>query len=207
MPKRQAGFTMLEVMVAITITSLLLVTVYGIVSSVSSAKERLERDGAAFHQARVIFDRIGREVRSAYVSASASSKSTSQTTAGTTRFKGGEDTAKQPYLEFSSTATSLQGGSGGIVLIRYRLTEDPEKKDGSLVLMRRETPLFQDEEEGQEYRLSTDIDSLRFRFYDGQAWQDEWVVGLPQIIEVNLTVRSGEETLPFRTAFEVANLQ
>jgi len=205
MLRRQAGFTMLEVMVAVTITALLLSTVYGIVSGVSSAKDRLEGDGAAFHEARIIFDRIGREVRSAYVLKNSGSSQTTTTPNTATRFVGGTDDSNRPYLEFSSTATSWQGGKGGIALIRYRLIEDPEKNDGSLVLMRNETPLYEPDEEN-EYRLSTDIDSLTFRFYDGQTWQDEWTTGLPKIVEVGLTIRTAERTIPFRTAFEVANL-
>ncbi|NOY14028.1 MAG: prepilin-type N-terminal cleavage/methylation domain-containing protein, partial [Deltaproteobacteria bacterium] len=58
------GFTLIEVLLAILIGSLLLTTIYGIFSSVSNVRNQLEREGEAFHQVRIFFDRIGGELSS-----------------------------------------------------------------------------------------------------------------------------------------------
>src|SRR5660397_53375 len=64
------GFTLVEVLVAISILAILMTSVYGIFSSVSLTRERLDADSAEYHRARVLFDRMGRELRGAYFRAS-----------------------------------------------------------------------------------------------------------------------------------------
>ena len=58
-PHSEKGFTLVEVLVAISILAILLTSVYGIFSSVSLARERLDADSAEYHRARVLFDRLG----------------------------------------------------------------------------------------------------------------------------------------------------
>jgi len=64
--KKSSGFTLLEVLVALTVAAIVLGAVYGIVTGVSAVKQRLDEDGEGFHQARVLFGRMSRELRSAY---------------------------------------------------------------------------------------------------------------------------------------------
>ncbi len=195
------GFTLIEVMVAVTITALLLMTIYGVFTSVSRGKARIEADAQGFHQARVIFDRIGREIRGAYFPAGST----------TGLFSGGESAGGIPFLELSTTATTPQGGRrGGIAAVRYELRDDPEGEKGQKVLLRNEYPLFDpDGARAQGYRMATGIEALKFRFFDG-SWKEQWPgggTGTPLSVEVSLSVRVGEELIPFRSSFEVSRLQ
>ncbi len=206
-PGRPGGFTLVEVMVAVTIIALLLTTIYGVFTSVSGAKQRLETDGEGYHQARVLFDRIGRELRSAYFLLGNDK----------TLFSGGENSVGNPFLDLTSTAATPQGGVGsGLSVIRYELVDDEETEAETeadrKVLMRREySPFDPDGEERPGYRLATSIEAMSLRFYDGTDWRDDWdaraLRGLPLMVEVFLSIRVAEEAVPFRSVFEVTRIE
>lgn len=204
MKRAQAGFTLFEVLVAVTIIALLLTTIYGVFTSVSSAKERLEATGEGYHQARVLFDRISREVRGAYLPAGHPDA----------LFAGGN--GGTPFLELSSTAATPQsGGKGGINIVRYEVQTDSESSDGRKVLLRSEVPLHEaDRRQEGAYRLATGIDELRWRYYDGQEWQEEWSAkrapggaGQGQMLEVRMTVHIDNQPVDFISTFEIPEVR
>ncbi|WP_432821139.1 type II secretion system protein GspJ [Trichloromonas sp.] len=195
------GFTLVEVLVAVAITSMVLLAVYGVFASVSGAKQRLETDGEAYHRARVLFDRIGRELRSAYVKPSGTD----------TFFRGGHSNNGHPYLTLTTTAVTPQSNARGIAVVHYELIEDHEVKAGNKVLMRQETsPLNPAAQNQPGYRLAPGIEEMSIRFYNGDNWQDEWdssSQGLPQLVEIAMRIKTAETTLPFRSAFELPVIQ
>jgi general secretion pathway protein J len=193
------GFTLIEIMIAVTIVTLVLSMVYGVVTSVSRSKDRIEGEGEVYHRARIIFDRIGREIRGVYPA----------TKDGKFTFTGGETSENEPFLELCTTAsTPVSGMRGGLSLVRYELREDTDVKAGSKVLLRSEVPLFG--EEGikvREYRLATGIDSMQLRFSRQENWQDEGQGVLPELVELTLTMQIGEGKIPFRTVWEVPQVK
>ena len=191
------GFTLIEVLLAVTITAILLVTIYGVFTSVSSAKNRIETEGEGYHQARVIFDRIGREIRGAYYL-----KGNAKTS-----FRGGLDEERNPFLLLSTTATTPQGErQEGVAVVRYRLRKDAEI-EGNKVLTRSEAPLVEEDKAPREYRLATGIEALQLRFSDGDNWQESWdsdsLNAVPKMVEVALEIRLDSTAVPFRSIFEV----
>lgn len=114
----ERGFTLIEMLVAVMVSALLLTTTYGIVTSVSRTRDRLSTDGEGFHLARVINERLARELRGAYYSA----------TNTASLFSGGLDEDGAPFLQLATTAATPASGGSGIVVVRYRLTEDGEGK-------------------------------------------------------------------------------
>ena len=203
MTRNDRGFTLIEILIAVVITVLLLSTVYEVFNSVSAARDRLEAEGQSYGQARVILDRIGREIRSTYFLPSDS----------LTRFAGGVSSAGDPYLEFSTTATTPQGGNAaalsGVDVVRYELARDPEAKDGRKVLLRSEFPLFQPaDHKPRAARLGTDITGMQVRFYNNGTWQNSWKSDiLPQMVEVTLRLQVGGQSVPFVTAFAVNRVE
>ncbi len=193
------GFTLIEMLVAVTVSALLLTTTYGIVTSVSRTRDRLSAESEGFHLARVLSERLARELRGAYYSA---------TTAGSL-FAGGLDENGAPFLELATTAATPASGGSGIVVVRYRLSEEV---GGEKVLLRDEYPLnSKPTSERPEQRLATGIENLQFRFRRGTDWQPEWrsdeQAGLPDLVELTLTVKGADGLLPFLTAIELAPLQ
>lgn len=193
------GFTLIEMLVAVAVSALLLTTTYGIVTSVSRTRDRLSNDGEGFHLARVINERLARELRGAYYSVSNSAS----------LFAGGLDENGFPFLQLATTAATPASGGSGIVVVRYRLAEDGE---GEKVLLRDEHPLnSKPSSETPEQRLATGIENLQLRFRGGADWQTEWrsaeQAGLPDLVELSLTVEGADMPLPFLTAIELAPLQ
>jgi general secretion pathway protein J len=205
MTRSQAGFTLFEVLVAVTIIALLLTTVYGVFSSVSGAKARLETTGEGYHQARVLFERISREVRGAYVPAGHPDA----------LFAGSNGDI--PFLELSTSAATPQGGGkGGINVVRYEVQIDSESSEGRKVLLRSEVPLHEaDRRQEGAYRLATGLEELRWRYYDGQEWQEEWsakrgaggAAAPGQMLELRLTMQIDNQPVDFLSTFEIPEVR
>jgi general secretion pathway protein J len=199
-PHSEKGFTLVEVLVAISILAILLTSVYGIFSSVSLARERLDADSAEYHRARVLFDRLGRELRGAYF------QSSNQNLV----FTGLKTDNDSFELELTTSAVSPLSQTGsGIARVHYLLVEDQEDAADGLVLMRSEHPVHEstDEEAAGMMRLVPGIEAMSLRFYANGQWQTTWqgrTSGLPEMVEIELQLRTdGEEPIHFISAFEV----
>ncbi|HEV8245823.1 MAG TPA: prepilin-type N-terminal cleavage/methylation domain-containing protein, partial [Polyangiaceae bacterium] len=68
MARRSRGFTLIELVIAITILSMLSLLIYGAFSGMRRTKDGLERVGDRYREGRVAMARIARDVQSAYVS-------------------------------------------------------------------------------------------------------------------------------------------
>lgn len=203
LPRGERGFTLIEVLVAVSLLAILLTAVYGIFGGMNSAKLRLDSDSADYHLARVIFDRFGRELHGAYF------RSGDQTT----MFRGGVNDQDEPFLELTTTAVTLLSDTGsGISEVRYRLAPDQETDTGRQVLLRAErsrqsaaAPV-----DDRMMRLAPNIASLSLRFYTGGRWLEQWDArqsGLPQLVEVSLVVGQDEQQrIPFTTTFEIPDV-
>ena len=196
MDRRESGFTLVEILVAISIGAILLTTIYGVFGSVSGARDRLEATGEEYHQARVLYDRLASEVRSGYFN-SASQQ---------TRLVGGSNSQGYPFLEFSTTlSTPLFGGrSGGVSLVRYEQLE----MEREIRLYRSEWPLLNSQPEQDPQLLIVGLKTFVLRYYDGNDWQDEWdsqVAGkLPRMIELTVEVELDEQVHSFMSTIELA---
>jgi general secretion pathway protein J len=195
---RESGFTLIEILVAVIVTSLLLLSVYGVFNTVAGARRRVEADAGHYHAARVIFDRLGREIHGVYLS----SKSPQSC------FRGGLNEAGQPYLELSTTTATPQSGGGGIVIVRYEPRPDPDHA-GQLLLLRSERPIFTQEFQPTDtLTMASGIASLQLRFFADGSWHDAWDAatgGLPQLLEVTLNEADPAGAVPFMTSFTVAS--
>ncbi len=198
--RSEQGFTLVEVLVAISILAILLTSVYGIFTSVSLTRERLDADSAEYHRARVLFDRLGRELRGTYF----------QPRDLDLIFTGRSAAENALELELTTTAVSPLSQTGsGIAKVHYLLVEDQEAGSGSLVLMRSERPVHEQIDEGTAgmMRLVPGIESLTMRFYANGQWQTVWdgrTSGLPELVEIALQLRTGDaEPTDFISAFEV----
>lgn len=204
MNRPERGFTLVEILVAVSICSILLTTIYGVFTSMSRAKMKVETEGEGYHQARVIFDRIGREIRSTYVD-------TRPLAIRIHRMEGGIDDRGISYLAMATTAgTPGRSGQGGVAVVRYELRQETTEAGGQMSFFRSEAPDFGQQDAPTTYRLARDIETFRVRFLYDDEWHDEWpAAGVnlpPQAVEVTLSLVIDGTSVPFRSTFEVPNI-
>jgi general secretion pathway protein J len=200
---KASGFTLLEVMVALLVTTIVLGAVYGIVSGISSAKEQLDHDSEGYHQARVLFSRMSREIRSAYFVFGKPE----------TLFRGGLDEQQRFFLELTTAVTSpTLPLASGISRVRYELRNDADIDPDLLLLVRQEQALLPGGAAGEmENRLTSAVHAFRMRFFGGGTWLDEWDTAsrknLPQMIELYLEIEIAGKLLPFRTIVAIPQVE
>jgi general secretion pathway protein J len=199
----QAGFTLLEVLVALTVATIVLGAVYGIFTGISSAKQQLDQDSEGFHQARVLFGRIAKEIRSTYF----------VTGRKDTFFRGGLDDNRHFFLDLTTTVTSpVLPVASGISRVRYEMRSDPDLPPDLLLLVRQERALLPGSEAGEmENRLTSGVHAFRLRFFDGTDWQEEWDTSLlkklPEMIELYVEIEVSGKLLPFLTTVEIPQVK
>lgn len=208
-PLRDArGFTLIEVLVAVSLLAIVLTSVYGVFGSVNAAKLRLDTDSADYHLARVVFDRLSRDIHGAYF----------RSKDKTTLFRGGINEHGESFLELTTTAVTVSRAVGaGIAVVHYRLALDQEFGNGRRVLLRSEQPrqsatvLLASAADERMTRLAPDVAGLTLRFFTDGTWKDQWEPQqneLPQLVEISLVI--GQDThnqLHFTTTFEIPDVK
>jgi len=199
-----AGFTLLEILVAISIVAIVLTTLYGVFASVSRAKDRLEQDGEVYQRVRVIYDRLGREFRGVCPVGGPAEKGV---------FRTGQDADGNPVLEITTSAAAQLGTQQtGIAMVRYTLAPDPESPSGKALFRTEQSALVSDEtiRAAGPMRLAAGIAQMEWRFLIQDQWRrdlDATQDGLPLLVELTLTMTDSQgQTLPFRSAFDVPNI-
>jgi len=191
--RREAGFTLLEALVALTITALLLTVIYQVVIWVTTGREKAETGNASHHRARLLADRLTRELLSLQVAATADQGLVLETRGGEAR------------LEYTSFASTPQAGVAGVAArIVYSLRPATEDEAGPYVLQRGEISALSPDS-GRSRRFIAGVKSLAWRCLVDGSWQDRFVPSpdrpLPQAVELELEIADGTH---FRSAFTVA---
>ena len=194
--RSENGFTLVEVLVALAVTALLLTAVYQTVSSAASARQQLAVENGRHHAARIVFERIGRELQSLHFVA----------TDARTRFTGGDD---QELLSFTSTASTPLAKEPGLpARISYRLEKTPEAKVSTDRLYRTESAALTIDT-GRAYRMADDVGFLEIRFLAKGQWTDRWDSSteqtLPDAVALTLAIGQEDDREIFRTAWQIGD--
>ncbi len=188
MAGKEKGFTLIEVLLAILVGSLVLTSVYGIFTSVSNARNRLEVEGEVYHQVRIFYDRIGGELRSLRASAGSS----------LSVLQAGKTAEGEPYLEFTTELVSPLLKTGGLSRVRYELRRDEEE----LATLFRSERSLQADVTSEALPFIAGLKSFEVRYLNSGNWRTSWSNrSQPQMVEVSLEIEAGEQALPFRSSF------
>lgn len=189
MRKSSRGFTLIEVLLAIFIGSLVLTSIYGIFSSVSGARNRLEAEGEAYHLARIFFDRVGGELSSLRLSPLGKEAV----------FSSGKTIDGETFFEFNTELISpLLQQYGGISRVRYEVRQEEELA----VLLRSEQVLLTDLAASEPLIFITDLKTFQVRYFSQGRWQDSWSGKTPpQLVEITVELEIDKRLIPFRTSF------
>jgi general secretion pathway protein J len=196
--QRDAGFTLIEVLLALAILTFITTIMWGSFSQTATNKRAIESAQERLHTVRVALLRMAREIEMAYLSRSENTALTNRRTflTGTTR----TDVDELMFSSFSHQRLRAGAFEGDTALISYYGARDPE--DRRIVnLMRRETRRLQAEDPnilaGEAYVLCPDVARVKFAYYDHRKkeWQTDWSTlnasgtqYLPTHIRIMLTV-------------------
>lgn len=200
------GFTLLEVLISLGITALLTAALYGAYTGNLEAIEQVRDQEVAYQTARVLLDRMARDMEAAVIDAS--SGVTAQGLlglAGSPGESGGRPADRVDFTAFSHLAWQKGSPATDLCEVGYRL--EPDEDTGEVTLFRRQQVLPDGDLEGggEQVALSEDVTALEIRYEDDQGneidgWDSrtgEQEGRLPRTIRLRLTVRgvSGSETV------------
>ena len=212
-----SGFTILEVLVAVTILAMMATIVFSVFFYTITNAEQLEERAALRHRAGFILGDISRTVSSAYAPYGGAYVGEED---GRPIFLGmgdpfGEDSAGS--LGVFTTNPRLAAGtqSAGIAFVSYELIEsvDVEQAPGwiaeennPLVLLCAVEPILAigDGEAGSFTSWALNVHSLNLEYFDGLEWAPEWNYeereGYPDAVKIDLELRdSNDEGLTYST--------
>jgi len=196
---RGAGFTLIEIMLAMAILAFITTIMFGAFNQTAANKRALEAAQERVHTARVALMRMSRELEMAYLASDGMGATTYPRT-----FLIGTSQASVDELSFTTLAHQrLRGGlaEGDQSVVTYYGERDPD--DPKITnLMRRETRRLQADDpktlSGESYVLCPDISRLKFSYYNftqaKREWESEWdtrtpgTTFLPSHVRISLTV-------------------
>lgn len=182
------GFTLLEVLLALTLMALVLSLIQGAYSGASRSRALSGTESREVHAATVALDRLTNELASAFTSTASPFR------ARATRFVAASGFDGWSTLTFVTRLAPLPGSlPGGEAEVGYLVERDG---DGVPKLRRRESrDVDGDPEEGGiPYEVLPHVSRFEVRCYDGTEWLEAW----------DTEGREEEPRLPLAVSVEVA---
>ena len=171
---QRAGFTVVEILVAVTLLAMLGLIVSSSMSSILGAMGDTRRTQDHYHTARVALSRLEREVAMAYVSKHQGERQTTRTA-----FLGKGNALTFTYMGHRRMVADARETDEGVV--EYKL----ERERDDNVLVRREKTVIDDRpyKGGQRLVLARGVKSLKFQYWDldKEAWQSDWKVEIDNV--------------------------
>jgi general secretion pathway protein J len=197
-PKQaQNGFTLVEIMLALTLMAFLTSLLWGTMAQTAKVKKRIEQAQDRTHTVRVALMRMSREIEMAYVAFEQTGTQERRTMfSGISRSEFDE----LRFSWFGHLRFRADQAEGDTAQVSYFSQLDPEN---SMLtnLMRRETRRLEAKDPklipGETYLLCPAISRLKFAYYDYKQkdWREEWDTTkadgqtyLPTQVRISLTV-------------------
>ncbi len=191
------GFTLIEVLLAVFIASIVMAVLYASFFQIIKAKDKVEQELELYHEARVIFSKMTRDIVTAFPRGSVNTVSSSTPS----DFFMGSQEGNFSTLTFTSLSRTpaKDAKESDQTEISYFL--EPTEDDPNLfALMRRDDPTIGTEEGGSEYPISERIVGFTLS-YLGEAslasenqelafeWNSSDGSSLPRAVNVNIVLR------------------
>jgi type II secretion system protein J len=175
--RRQRGFTLLEVMLAITIMGFISALLWGSFSRTAQIKQRTEAGQDRVHAARVAMMRMTREIEMAYMSNSFNIGLQERRT----MFIGSShaDFDELRFSWFGHQRLRADSAESDTAVVMYYTEPDPIDHH-TINLIRRETRRLEQKDPktipGEAYVLCSGVTRVKFQFYDykKKEWKEEW---------------------------------
>jgi len=214
---RARGFTMMEVLIAMGLLSLIGATLYGAIGNSIDAKEQIEQLSDRYDEVRIALNRMAYELSMAYLSDHYSREERRSKTLFREDRQGGGD--RLIFTSFSHVRRVRDARESDQNVLTYWVDSDPENP-GQNALLRKEKPRIDErtgddllEEDAHTDVLCSNVRNLVIDYWNetDKEWQEEWdsdslenANKLPPRVRVRLTVvgENGREQT-FETQAEI----
>ncbi len=216
----QAGFTLLEVLIAIFIFAVVAATIYGSFNAVASKNHAITRGMDVYESAQTALNRMTMDLKTLYIELPPMFKKPDYNAPPDPyRFVGEEQfvgTQSFPRLRFASASHLPMGDERqkGIAEIIYYVENRGEGGEPDYVLKRADHIYPYDQKEKERFEdseldpvLCESVSEIKITYYDpaGEA-QEQWdsqsdfiKYATPRAVEIELTLKQQSETYTFRT--------
>lgn len=223
--KKPGGFTIIEVVLAISILAIIMSVTYSVLSQIVRTKQMLDDSREVKAIVNSILIRMTREIQLARAGFPLlpDPDKIDQPNKPSVNLIGESIRLPNDLSGDRLTFLAAQGGQylpdgtshSGDVQITYRVEEDPEQKGNpqrTFYLIREEIPYMRSAEkayqQGMVFPVTNKLVSLSFRFFDPKSskWVSSWgtnssYVKLPKLVEFEVRVKSQNGTIEsFKTA-------
>lgn len=212
------GFTLLEILVASVIMTMIFTIVFGTFFYTLNNAENLEERTALYHRASYILNNISQSVESAFVPfAGAYLDEESEVSA----FKGEGDSVDEfaaDSLKMFTSNARFANEAGKISYVSYEVSRADEigvaewlkDEHNPLILICKAEPflLAADDSEELDPRWSLNVRSVNFQYSDGSDWTDDWIYEdqgiLPDAVKIEIELADSDgDTLAFSSIASV----
>jgi type II secretion system protein J len=207
-----SGFTLIEVMIAVTILAGMALAMFGASSQILNTKDVIEERDERNHSVSFALNRMSEDLNSAYTIKSMDLLGTKFE--GEVAFKGKED--RVDFVNFNHLRFIQDAKESDSMEVSYYLSPDPDDPD-LRKLMRRESVVVDKDLEsgGQAFALLHGVKTLRFQYLpsDSEEFKSVWDTTsvdagnkMPKAVKITLELRMPEET-EVRTYTTLAPIQ
>lgn len=193
--RKNSGFTLLELLVALAIGSLIIVAAYTVFFSIHRAQEIATTDMEQRHALRATMDLLRRELSSVLFHPRDENL----------RFLVEDrDFFSRPAsnLSFTTIAPPAEGAVSDQLTLLYQVMEKEEKEE-QLQLVRIAKDFFLDEEQYTltGYPIMENLEGFLVECYDGSQWQKSWdtllTPVLPRAIRVTISIKDRDQVVSY----------
>jgi type II secretion system protein J len=193
--KSKSGFTVVELVIAIAVSAIVVVTIGSVLSRISRARDAARLRLDAVSRASAALDNVRRDLASVIRDSDLFFTRVVLYDGMTSTPYGQMD--RDEVLIYNNRLRPLQrdeyAGEGGEYESQYRIQDD---RDGSVLWMRRDAVPDENGEGGGTAMPSVDgVVGISIEAYDGETWYPDWdsdELGLPWALRVTVTATGDE---------------
>lgn len=209
MNKNNTGFTLIEMIVVITITVLMVTVVYETfrVAMMAYTKQKEQQD--VNRTMRHAWTQLSRDLRCAFMSTT----NTSITFVGTHKQEYEHDYDAVQFVTYMPTSYS---SSGGLCIVQYYIDVDPLTHEQGLVKALYGFPFGKNKNDKNAnatplriQEIAPRVTSLKLHYYNGKKWVDAWgndnnnpatsMHALPGAVAISIEMSDNEHEKPVKT--------
>jgi type II secretion system protein J len=196
---KKSGFTLIEVMIAVTILAGMALAMFGASSQILNSKDLVEERDERNHSVSFALTRMAEDFSSAYIIKSADMLGTKFE--GEVAFKGKED--RVDFVNFNHLRFIQDAKEADSMEVGYYLAPDPDDPDLRILMRRESTVVDKDTGSGgQSFAMLEGVKTLRFQYLpaDSDEFKAVWDTTsveagnkMPRAVKIFLEVRMPEE--------------